>query len=101
MRAQITGICFILGRVGRTQNYDDRATAVRAFADRFQYFVSGPLGKVQIENDEIGTIHGLGIQIVDKPNRTVPVGYNQDIRLDIVLRQCLAYQTHIGGVVLN
>jgi len=95
------GICSVLGRVGRTQNYDDCAPALRAFADRSQYFVSRPLGKVQIENYEIRTIQGLGIQIVDKPDRTVPVRDHQDIRLDMVLHQCLAYQTHIGGVVLN
>jgi len=101
MRSEAQSIGFLLGCVGRTENHDRNALTLPGIAYVLQNLASGPLGQIQIENYQFRTIQGPGVQVIDKLDGTGPVGDNQEISLDVVLRQSLAHQAYIGAVVLN
>jgi len=89
--AETYGLRLLTFQIGGTENQDGCILTPHTSAHRFENLETGYFGQVQVDDNKMRTRHGLGIQSLDKTDRILSVGNDDQFALDPVFLESLPH----------
>lgn len=99
--AKTYGLLLLALHIGGTENQDGYILTLHASAHRFEGLETGYFRQVQVDDHQMRTSHGLRIQSLNKADRILSVGNDDQFALDAVLLESLPHQSGIGQAILD